>query len=246
MTSADRVPTEAGWSREAWTRLAEASLLVGWWDGWVTAVAVLPPSTVRHIAIVHLFESIAPTLDGAVTLADSIRAEDWQTVLAAETVHGKGVTARHVAGAQQARRTNPNMTPADKARALQGWSKNLQLSIPPNAWSWWRAWLGDEHPAGVLRDRTREVLKSAYSFMPDAALDTRTPEGRAMGELVGEPVRRTGWTLDAQGHIDIAGDVKAHGWGPMRRHALVPATDAVEKHAHWVREYGTTQLDLFA
>lgn len=246
MPSPDQIQTEVGWSRAAWTRLAESCALIGWFDGWHAAAAVLPPSTVRSLAVAHLFQNIAPTLDGAMMLADSIRAEDWQTVLAAETVHAKGLTARHVAGAQRARRDFPGMTPVDRVRAMQGWSKNLQLSIPPNAWSWWRVWLAEEHPAGVLRDRERDVWREPYAFLPDAALDTRTPEGRALGELIGEPVRRTPWTLDAQGHLDTAATVKAHGWGPLRRLALIPAPDAVEKHAHWVRECGTVQRDLFA
>lgn len=245
MTSADQVRTECGWSRDAWVRLAESSALLGWFDGWHAAAAALPPSTVRGLAVEHLFVNVAPTLDGAMALAESIRAEDWQTVLAAETVHAKGLTARHVAGAQRMRKDYAGMTPLDRVRAMQGWSKNLALPIPPNAWSWWRVWLAEEHPAGVLRDRVREVWRSPYAGMPDAALDTRTPEGRALGELIGEPVRRTGWTLDAQGHLEIASIVAKHGWEPIRALALDLAAGAAERHSFWQAEHGIVQPDLF-
>ena len=248
MSSADAMATSAGWTRPTWISLAVKSWRIGWLDGWLAAERVLPPGLLRGIAVAQMFEDTAPTPTRAIEIAEWIRAGLWALCLAEDTHHGKGHTEAHVHGAAQARGQGikNSMTPADQAKALTGWSKNLGITIPPRAWCWWRVWLGTEHPAGILRNRVRALWDHAYVGMPDAVLDYHTPEGKLIGEAEGNVVRATAWSGDKDGHRFMGETVMRHGWDAVRGAGIALAPEAEARHASYLAEYGTEQPPLFA
>lgn len=247
MTSNDDLRTDAGWTRSAWISLAVKSWRVGWFDGWCAAARVLPPGLLREIAVSGLFEDTAPTLKRAIEIAEWIRAGDWILCLEQDTHHGKGYTEQHVHGAILARQRCHKMTPAEKVKHMDGWKKHLGLPIPPRVHCFWKVWLGDEQPSGLLRNQKRPVWDRAYTGMPDVVLDHHCVEGRAFGDRGGDIARETAWSGTAMNHRMMAAKVAIdRGWHGIRAFGETLAYDAEDRHRLYLAEYGVEQRNLFA
>lgn len=224
----------AGWDEWVWRSQAVKAMRIAWLDGWLMAERFLGSTEMKGIALVQIWEDIAPTPDRVPQIVQWINDLDWVNYLQEDTHHGKGYTARYVDDTQRDRRITDNEStwPEYLREHRDRWG----VWIPRRVMGWlptWDKFVVDRFD-GYATDARRELLRKPFNGIPVPMFDRHTQYGRGLTTVL---------SGDGPGHKMLAAEVDAHGWAAV---ATIPeqiGPEAVAKHHDYLKQQ--RQLNLW-
>ncbi len=225
------MPTKApriidGFTENAWVSLAVKSLRMGWPTGLEEARKRVCKSKIASTLLCGTFEDIFPAKEEMTTVVREIRMEDFTSLCARETHHGRLLTNRFCQLESRA------VAASKDERQRQSMAKvalrDYGIWLPPRSYNCFWTWMEmDPHDFGI----TRQIDLSPWAGMPEAMLDVHTPEGRERKRFT------TILSGTYQQHHTIGQNVAENGWSVIRekvhsgRH--YPVTGEVAQEALW-------------
>lgn len=192
-----------GYSASAWKSLAVKSLRMGWPTGLIEAQKRLGKSYMKAAMVCAAFEDIFPAVSELEAVRSEIAALDYRALCLRQTHHARGHTKRFCELENETCGLAKNRPDAIMQRG-----RSYGLALSPRAcnvfWTWHLMQPADE---GIRRT----LDETPWTGMPEAMLDSHTPEGRVAKR------RMTILSGHYSQHAQLAQIVSEKGWEHVRR-----------------------------
>jgi hypothetical protein len=215
-----------GFTENAWVSLAVKSLRMGWPEGLAQARARVCKSKIASTITCGTFEDIFPPRSELTTVLMEIKIEDFNSLCARETHHGRMLTNQFCSLEHRAVEAAKDFR--QKALMSKIAINDFRMWLPPRSFNCFWTWLEIKPEDYGIR---REVDRTPWTGMPEAMLDLHTPEGRNSHRFV------TILSGTYKQHHAIGQIVMKEGWGRIRDEVhsgkIYPVKVEEEQEALW-------------